>query len=114
MKDVDFSVFHFHRRVLDIKEGPGLGVLLLLLLLLTLRCFFFNLYLIFFFLFFSVLDFLNGREVDGGVVLGVVFFRVSVSVWRLVSLFLFLFLIFLEVLVVFVIHSVNRYEFCSY
>ena len=57
-----------------------------------------------------MLDFLKGREVNGGAVLGVVFFRVSV--WRLVSLFLFLFdfflFDFLEVLVVFVMSSVNR------
>ena len=105
MKDADLSVFHFQRRVLDIKEGPGLGAWLLLLLLFTLHCFFFNLYLIFLLLFFSVLDFHKGREVNRGAVLGVE--RFGVSVHRLVSLFHFLFLIFLEVLVVFGMISVN-------
>ena len=55
---------------MDVKEGPGLGEWLLFLLLWILRCFFFNLYLVFFFLFLSVLDILKGSEVNGGVVLG--------------------------------------------
>ena len=117
-KDVDFRVFHFQRRVLVAKEGLGLGAWLPFLLSLTLRSFFFNLYLIFLFLSFSVLDVFEGKEAIGGVVLGVELFEVAffgVTVQRLVSLFLFLFLIFLEVLdVFFVMISVNRYDFWSY
>lgn len=47
-------------------------------------------YIIFFFLFFSVLDILNGREVNGGAVLGVGVVFFGVSVWRLVSSFVVL------------------------
>ena len=68
IKDVDLRAFHFQRRVLEGKRGYCLGPCLFLLLQLNLRCFFFNLYLIFFFLFLSVLD---GTEVFRGVVLGV-------------------------------------------
>ena len=67
--------------------------------------------------FFSVLDILKGREVNRGAVLGVELFGVvffGVSVPKLVSLFRFLFLIFMEVLVLFVMISVNQYEFWRY
>ena len=110
IKDVDLRAFHFQRRVLEGKGGYCLRPCLFLLLQLNLRCFFFNLYLIFFFLFLSVLDVIKGTEVFRGVVLGVGLsgpLLSGVLVQRLDSWFRFLFLIFLKMLVVFAMSSVN-------
>ena len=95
--DADLRVFHFQRRVLGENEGLGLGVRPFFLMWLSLRCFFFVLYLIFFFLFFSVFVVLEGSEVNRGVEMGVGHLRVvllGIAVWRLVSLVLFLFFSF--------------------
>ena len=65
----------------------------------------------------TVFDILKGSEVDGGTVLGVGLLGVAFfgeSVQRLVSLYVFLCLIFLEVLEFLVMISVNRDEFWSY